>query len=126
MKKQLLALCALLVITNGINAMGQIERLRQAYKELNPYLSEGELSQLLLKEVVQSGKAGLVEYLLKQGITDETGQALESAISENNYQLAELLLQYGSPITTTVKSAAQSRGNRYKLLLQKYLITEKG
>jgi hypothetical protein len=102
----------------------KIASIKSCFKKEYPYLSEEEISHLVLWTLVglqsnESNKA--LEWLLKKGVKDTTGTALEEAIIRDLYAKAQLLLKYGSPITTGARYHALAKAgnthNRFQELL---------
>jgi hypothetical protein len=91
--------------------------------QLFPQFSDEALAETLLRELTANERKEALEWALKGEFKDVTGAALETAISFNFYQGAELLLQYGTTITDrAIKAAndrAKNRDYRYLNLLQK-------
>lgn len=132
MKKQLLVLCAFLAIAHGANAMqklaNDITYYRNQIIQNNSALSEEEISQRLLLDLVRRKSNDLIEFLLKQGVKEKTGKAVEIALYLGFYTTAQLLLEYGAPITDKAweiaKGWLEKHDDRFILLIHEYMQKE--
>jgi hypothetical protein len=77
---------------------GDIEKVRKIKELISVNLNEG------LNKAVQAGHSVVVEYLVKQGVTN-LDENLKTACLNNNFIVAEILVQNGARIVVGLRVA---------------------